>query len=292
MYSKLNCSCFISLFLISNLIVTQLSAKDSVPVPTGRLATVEYCTGFDYDDYITILGTNKKWKAHPYAWKSLRNPGLNLQIGNTSNPLNAFINEGDSVEFNDGEANGVFTDNNGTIVDPAGYWVESYVPQEEGETAAILAAMVIWFWSSPVYVNYEYSDQIVGGTVAAIDCITLSAPSGPPHDVCDWNPDTDYLEQIEACNGLVVESVKLTALNISYTFVNGIPIPHWTYFDVPPYSGAEFVEKYDFYAAGPVLYDPPVSINSFSLINASERLATQVLLRTNDGSLIKARPEN
>lgn len=269
------------------------------PKPSFRMATVTYETGFDFEDYNSVRELFpfwpeflRPWGEHPIIWKHLVRPELNFDPWTVDPfegplvfdgvPAGLTIGVGDSVALDNYESSGAFTDAAGETVDPTGHWVETFTL--DGEEVAILAAMAIWEWSTPVYINYTYSDGVnPTALIGVIDSVTLSVPSGPPHVVCGWDdPDPSI-----SCPGLVIESVKMTY----YSDVCLCGDPQVDYYDGPEVNGSDFVSIYEnSYDVGPVLYDPPKFFEAGAptplfFEQASRAQAADVLLRNSDGSL-------
>ena len=300
--------------VVSTLCWSQVEAKP-LPHPIKpllslkRMATVTYTTGFDYADFAAIRtsifdldgSSIRPWGEHPIIWKAMIRPELVFDpYGSTGQgyvlfegvPTLLSVQVGDSVLLNNYEASGAFSDANGSTVNPVGHWVETF--STDGEEVAILAAMAIWRWNTPVYLNYAH-DPGTGqpiSRVGVVDSVTLSTPAGVPHEVCGWSdPDAST-----TCPGLVIESVSM-----SYYSDALLGSATLTYFGSPDGTGsdqvpgAEFVSTYESlinaFHAGPVIYDPPGKIQitgaaPFLVELASRAQATGgVQLRNCDGSL-------
>lgn len=233
---RLNITLLTTTVVICLFSITSSYARSSVPrlnntdLPIKPMphrdpqATIEYCTGFDYQDYAQEISMHSgipgetnplSWGRHPILWKHMIHPEYDLDIyGEPFNPTEIFIgvpngidiSPGDSVSLDGYEASDAFSQN-GVSIDPAGNWVETIIP--DATTTAIYAAMSIWRYSTPVYINYN-GGNLTGSAVGVIDCVTLSASAGPPHIACDWENNGVSVGTAESCNDLVVESIKLT----------------------------------------------------------------------------------
>lgn len=255
--------------------------------------TVTYETGFDHEDYNTIRESypmipTRPWGEHPIIWKHIINPGLAFDAFATGSlfggvPSMTRPEIGDSALLNAYEASGAFTQG-GATVDPTGHWVETL--SFEGEEVAVLAAIAIWKWNTPVYINFGYQSPDPAeyfGYGGVIDSVTLSVPSGVPHEVCGW----DQPDPPTTCPGLVIESVKMTHYT-DFPFED----PVQQYNDSPPFSGADFVSIYEssfWFSDGTVIYDPPVTgagvVAHQLVVSTSRAQAAGSLVRGTDGSL-------
>lgn len=294
-------------FLVSTSILT-LSTTEARPLQLEQQAqaTIDYCTGFNYEDYITEYDNHEPvdvvgpryWGEHPILWKHIIRPQIDfnpmtfsdetgyLNFDGTPDLLN--IQLGDAARLNQYEESGAFTQD-GITVDPPGYWLETII--DDAETTAIFAAMSIWAWNTPVYINFSTAASNVITRVGIIDCVTLTTPSGPPHEVCEWDVDADFIELIEACEGLIIESIKMTYYSDSLLRRD---FPEIYYVDGPTLDAESFELDFDNFSSQyehVVLYDPPptANIDIEAWVAASQRLAATVASRTRDGQLIQQR---
>lgn len=251
--------------------------------------TVTYSTGYTYQHYenkrqsFPPVQDLRNWGEHPIVWKHLRteaelgfDPVDPSGIGTFVDLPFLEVDIGDAVDLNQFEASGAFFDATGPV-DPAGEWLE--ITSEDGEQVAIFAAMVIWKWGSPVYVPYlAFFDSGSFSAVGAIDEVTLSHPSGPPHVVCGWSdPDPNA-----SCPGLTIDSVKMTYYSDLVSVKTAASVIE--YFDEPAVSGQSFVETYEqstIPGLRSVVYDPPTGAHwdAFRLELASAAQARDVGVR-------------
>jgi hypothetical protein len=298
--------------------------KSPLPINAPVMATAEYCTGFDFNDYSTTLDSHpswgtvfvreQRWSQHPIIWKHLVST-LNFNPQQQSFPFSAYQGMGSlnlwpnvSDQVNQYEASGgAFTDDQGNAVNPTGTWFQAGI--NDPNTAAIFSAMMIWGWATPVYTNWRVDSQnsngdVVESRVAVIRCVTLSHPNGRPDSACNWSAAgaTDVLNQISNCPDLVVESVKMD-LFLKSDFVD-VMFTGQEYVDKPQLTGSQFVQE--FIASGNAagfpghdfMFDPPEVTDGYGavvepelavqrLLNSSRIQATQSLLRAPDKSLLK-----
>ncbi len=298
----------ILLFIVISLV--SLIASSSPFTTNHRFtanATIEYCTGFDFEDYRTEYeqhqgvdghganGSNlRPWGEHPILWKHIVSPELDFNpvIVDDQLGLISFVGvpggldislSGEANRLNNYEAGGAFT-SNGNVIDPSGSWGEVII--NDATTTAIFAAMNIWAWGTPAYINYQTLIEPIGPTrVGIIDCVTLSAPSGPPDEVCNWDIEADFLDLIQQCDGLVFESLKMT-----YYTEPGLGAAIVEYIDGPEVDAVTFEENFNNTDTGHVIvFDPPsdVSVDIEAFVAASYRQASGANLRARDGRLFE-----
>ncbi len=300
--------CLVSVFAMGSVSTAQAGGSVAIPVESPRRAVVDYTTGFDFEDYNSVReayptsGYFRSWGEHPIIWKSLVNPQLDFDpwtFDPNQGPLlfqgvpqGLTIDGNDSAALDNYEASGAFT-NGGATVDPTGHWIQTFIA--EGEEAAVHAAMAIWEWNSPVYINFTYDDgEHITAVVGVIDRVTLSTPGGVPHEVCNWggSPNPNPLQHTTAtpgCPGLVVEAVKMTYYSDVLLCCSTVD-----YYDGDELTGAEFVTLYEqSFDSGHVLYDPPASgfehFTPGELQVLSPDQAASVALRKHGGSLVLAK---
>jgi len=285
------------LAVVGMLGVAGIASSDDAPTSSTIRGTVTYETGFDFEDYNAIRqlysftsDSLRGWGEHPLIWKHIINPTLEFDPGPWpfgGAPHSTYPDFGDAARLNTYEASGLFKDS-GVTVDPSGHWVETV--SLSGSEAAVLAAIAIWKWNTPVHIGFGYNhpDPLERfGYAGVIDSVTLSVPSGVPHEVCGWDdPDPST-----SCPGLVIESVKMTHYT-SGPFED--PVSH--YYDSPPFTGSAFVTGYNgsfWFSDGVVVWDPPASslgeVTPQLVESLSRAQGHAAWLRQSDGTLIPSR---
>jgi len=178
----------------------------------------------DPPTYVDGLGnpeilSGMSWGLHALMWKALQDATNNggeydgLQANGSNAPaLNPNVGgnhvsiEG-SVTLNELERaeSGIFTDSNGAPTDPGGTWGGS--TEDEAPAGALLAAMNMFYWKTPTYVDTRDWQGNDGG-VAVIEKVRLCVEGVEEPDVaCNWLPKGSYNS---TCDGILnLEWIKL-----------------------------------------------------------------------------------
>ena len=175
--------------------------------------------GEDYETSI-IDGNHMQWGNHALRWKGYLHEDIggtfNALLAQSSNPPSSDwpsnVNCADKTELNTLElpSSNIFTDSGGST-DPAGTWM--CVPESDPHVGAVTAALNMYHWNTPTYLNangYPQYWYIVG---AVIEKVTLCA-SGPdsPHAVCGWDAAdwTSGIGTVSSCSmSIALDSIEI-----------------------------------------------------------------------------------
>lgn len=165
------------------------------------------------------IDSGMSWGLHALQWKALQDATSNggeydVLHANGSNAPAQNPNVGEnhvsiqgSDKLNELESanSDIFTDSNGTPTDPGGTW--TYAMEDDALAGVILAAMNMFYWKTPTYVDTRDWQGGDGG-VAVIEKVRLCAEGVAEPDVaCNWLPRGSYAS---TCDGILsFEWIKL-----------------------------------------------------------------------------------
>lgn len=263
----------------------------SVACHTYEMA--EYNDPYSSSYHVTGPG---HWGHHALQWKGYR---LQTWLGPaavydpfqaaTLNPPEWQVECGDEVDLDDLESPASYTYFSTIVsapIDPAGTWIcESEADPEAG---AILAALGMYYWQSPSYLNMQGYVTGQYPHAGVIEKVTLCAvgTSDLPHEVCGWDSagPFDSLANLNACAGsLVLDSVE-------FSFWGDIPI--YGYFPHVTVNGADWASLYGYAWLSPtdIILDPPEGTSDEDIASMSrlaQDAASKVLVLS-EGELILA----
>mmetsp|Transcript_42047 Transcript_42047/g.75811 ORF Transcript_42047/g.75811 Transcript_42047/m.75811 type:complete len:336 (+) Transcript_42047:74-1081(+) len=208
------------------------------------------------------IKSGMSWGLHALLWKALQDATNNggEYDGLSANDSNApaqnpnvgenHVSPEGSDRLNELESadSGIFTDSNGVPTDPGGTWV--YAMEDDALAGAILAAMNMFYWKTPTYVDTKDWQGNDGG-VAVIEKVHLCAEGVAEPDVaCNWLPRGSYNS---TCDGtLSFEWIKLARFDGGGVYSDG---DNEGYHVLKPNQWEEIYGKPGF---TPVLvFDPP-----------------------------------
>ncbi|MFQ3246876.1 MAG: hypothetical protein ACI9WC_001485 [Arenicella sp.] len=290
------------------------------PLINSVMATEQYCTGFDHNDMASTLNSfpntgeistpKRRWAQHPIIWKHLIRPQLSFYPHSIIDPNIGIImwsgldpsltlNDGVAQNLNVFEGAGSFKDSAGVVVDPSGSWNQFVI--DDSQTTAIFAAMAIWSWGTPVYLNFPVlSAPFLDSRVAIINCVTLSHPDNRPDLACDWDLTSDPT-QVQSCPGLVVESLDVSYFT-SPSLCTGCDSSNQQFIHAGNISATVFDQSFNNLnsisadTVHRILIDPPVEVDQFgvttdvtqqinTMLQISRRNAAEVMFRADSGTV-------
>jgi hypothetical protein len=266
-------------------------ACETYEIDSAGFSHVSFTSDTPYDDY------NYEWGHHALDWKGQRftawtGGSYDRWAITSSDPTppagrnTRGLTCGDEDTLNDLEDSGVgLYTVNGQAQDPAGGWY--CASQTWPRAAAAQAAMVMYLWGSPTYVNlYGNHDYVSSGSDAvyfgALERVTLCSANPlffwkKPHELCQWDSATvgGLASGASQCaNYLILHSVEAS-------YWGREPTGYETYREGVSWDAAEWDDLYGPSGFGAtdwqpdMIYDPPDEV-SLEELDAVEDAAAKI----------------
>lgn len=162
------------------------AVRDSFYELTDALtSTTTIFTMSQYGTYAAYSEINdtREWGQHALRWKQ-NVAGMPHYVAPSSAP-GMSVSSGDAAILNNREATS-FYNASWALTDPPGSWTEADLPlPSEG---ALYAALAMYWWGSPTYLDFSYDDNLIVARLAVIERISVTvAGSTPIEDLCGWS---------------------------------------------------------------------------------------------------------
>ena len=166
--------------------VDTYAVKDSFYALTDLLTTTTTVfTMSQYGTYssYTEINDTREWGQHALRWK--QNVAAMPHYVVPSSAPGVVVYSGDAATLNSLEASS-FYNASWALSDPAGGWTEVNLPLPAD--GALYAALAMYWWGSPTYLDFTYWDADIVARLAVIERISVTVDGSTPiEDLCGWS---------------------------------------------------------------------------------------------------------
>jgi len=185
-----------------------------------------------------------------------------------------------------------------TSRDPNGGWlcVQEYSPH----VAAVVAAMSMYFWETPVYLNLDWGQYDNSHSwdykAGVIEKVTLCSmgTNDKPHEVCGWDTNNWDLASASACSSsLILDTVTVSFFGSEWT--GPLTSDYHEFTEHVTFNAVDFAQIYDSNmnsGIGAMIMDPPEGTTEKTikdLLKVAKASAKKMkILKKNSTRLIQA----